>query len=322
MPINQSVKQKQLKVLHKQQQAKLKYGFGYRAERGDINDLTKFHLSKPSRFENKTKREIATAFNDKVKIDNVNTSDYTFFDFSNEMTTIRNQKNLGACVRFTTDGITEYYLKTTKKAEVQSSPKYGYKKIRDLMGVTGDTGSMIRTGFKALVTYGWIHEKDYPYDIDTYDEEVPETLEDLGELNQATLYSRVDYTGIDRNQLIDDIQKNIIRKIPVAFGFTCYESLEQADTNGGLIPYPDTHETQIGGHAVSICGFDDELVITNKNGNVKTKGAFKIRNSWGIKGGNNGYYNLPYDYVRDELALDFWTLLDMEWIDLREFDEE
>lgn len=321
MPINQSAKQKQLNVLHKQQQAKLKYGFGYRAERGDINDLTKFHLSKPSRFESKTKRDIATTFNEKVKIDDVDTSQYTTFDFSNEMTKIRNQGPLGACVKFTVGGIIEYYLKTTEKADVQVSVKYGYKKIRDLMGVTGDTGAMMRTGFKSLLTYGWIHEKDYPYDIDTFDEEVPETLEDLGQLNQANLYSRVDYNGIDSNQLIDDIQKNIIRKIPVGFGFTCYESLEQADTNGGLIPYPDQNETQIGGHAVSICGFDDELVITNLIGNVMTKGAFKIRNSWGTKVGDSGYYWLPYDYIRDELALDFWTLLDMEWIDLREFDE-
>ncbi|MCI5211620.1 MAG: cysteine protease, partial [Candidatus Electrothrix sp. ATG2] len=36
-------------------------------------------------------------------------------------------------------------------------------------------------------------------------------------------------------------------------------------------------------------------------------------------GGDNGYGWLPYDYVFLGLALDFWSLMNMEWVDTNEF---
>jgi len=66
-------------------------------------------------------------------------------------------------------------------------------------------------------------------------------------------------------------------------------------------------------------GYDDGKKITNTACNKTTTGALLIRNSWGTGWGDQGYGWLPYDYVANKLAMDFWSLLSMEWVDTNKF---
>lgn len=43
------------------------------------------------------------------------------------------------------------------------------------------------------------------------------------------------------------------------------------------------------------------------------------RNSWGVGWGDKGYGWLPYEYVLNKLAVDFWSLLQMGWVDTKHF---
>jgi len=44
------------------------------------------------------------------------------------------------------------------------------------------------------------------------------------------------------------------------------------------------------------------------------RGALLMMNSWGHKWGDGGAGWLPYTYVRERLAADFWTLLSPQWL--------
>jgi C1A family cysteine protease len=115
------------------------------------------------------------------------------------------------------------------------------------------------------------------------------------------------------------IKARLAFNMPVAFGFTVFNSIVQAGSTGE-IPMPCPRDRVAGGHAVMAVGYDDDMVIKNANCvSAKSKGALIIRNSWGASWGDHGYGYLPYDYVLNHLARDWWSLLKAEWVDLNVF---
>lgn len=236
----------------------------------------------------------------------------------NDFSPIEDQQSIGSCTANAAIGLVEYYQKKTKGKHLDMSRLFLYKATRNLLGWTGDTGAYLRTAMGALVLFGSPPEEYWPYDISKYEEEPPAFLYSFAKEFQSLRYLRLDPTRISKEDLLKRIKSFVNRKMPMMFGFTVYNSISQASSNGE-IPYPCEIDRRAGGHAVVATGFDDNKKIENRVCGKVTTGAIRIRNSWGTSWGDNGYGWIPYDYILQGLAIDWWSLIRNEWIDLDVF---
>jgi len=162
-------------------------------------------------------------------------------------------------------------------------------------------------------------EEYWPYTVKRFDAEPSAFCYSFAQNYQALQYIRLDPSGTANADLLKRIKANLAASLPSIFGFTVYDSISQAAEAEGRIPFPSSRERVLGGHAVMAVGYDDKLKITNSSSKKSTTGAILIRNSWGQGWGEEGYGWLPYEYVLQGLADDWWTMLKNEWIDTGEF---
>jgi C1A family cysteine protease len=243
----------------------------------------------------------------------------TSVDLRQYCSPIENQANLGSCTAHAAMGIIEYYENRTFGRFVDGSRLFVYKTTRELMGWTGDTGANLRNVMGALVLFGVPPEKFWPYNVAKFDVEPTAFVYELAARYGALQYLRHDPVGKTPLAALAEVKAFLAAGLPSMFGFYGFPSCNSADVKGAF-PYPAPTEHAIWGHAVAAMGFDDNLKIKNLASGQVTTGALLIRNSWGTTWGNAGYGWLPYDYVLNRYALDFWTLLQMSWVQSGVFD--
>ena len=233
---------------------------------------------------------------------------------------VENQLTLGACTAHAGMGIVEYYEKRAFNRHIDGSRLFLYKVTRNLMQVTGDTGAWLREVMGALVHCGVPAEKYWPYKVEDFDLEPDAFVYSIADNYKTVKYFCHDPQGanIPSVEVLASVKKYIEAGIPSMFGFWGFSSFESSDVKGG-IPYPGESEKAEWGHAIVAVGYDDEKKIKNTTTGKVTTGALLIRNSWGKEWGDKGYGWLPYDYVIDKLAEDFWSIVGMDWVDTKEF---
>jgi len=254
----------------------------------------------------------------RVKADSLPTS----VDLRDYCSPVEDQGQLGSCTAHAGVGLIEYYERRAFGRHLDASRLFLYKATRNLMKMRGDTGAYLRTTMGAMVLFGVPPESYWPYtdDPSTFDREPTAFCYAFAQNFQTIKYFRHDPAASATDAVLHSLKTYLSRGFPFIFGFSVYNSIEQAETTG-RIPFPSQRERLEGGHAIMAVGYDDSLEITNKFGGVKTKGALLIRNSWSTSWGERGYGWLPYDYVLRGLAEDFWSILKKEWVDTGAFAE-
>jgi C1A family cysteine protease len=241
-------------------------------------------------------------------------------DLSARFSPIEDQGSLGSCTANAGVALLEYYELQAFGKHLDASRLFLYKTTRNLMGATGDTGAFLRTTMHALAVFGVPPAEYMPYDIDRFDEEPTAFAYSYAQAYKALQFYRLDPGGTDRGTLLQQIKTNLASKLPVMFGFSVFSSYQDG-AEAGEIPFPSAKDRQVGGHAVVAAGYDDARKITAPGG-ASTSGAILIRNSWGTTWGRNGYGWLPYAYVTEGLAVDWWSLIQSDWIDNGLFAEQ
>lgn len=203
------------------------------------------------------------------------------------------QFDLGSC---TGNAISAaYHFSMRKQAEDEifvPSRLFIYYNEREMEGtIPYDSGAMIRNGIKSIGKTGVCDETIWPYVVDRF------AVKPFGECyEQATRNRAVKYERL-RNSL-RELKTCLALGLPFVFGFSVYESFEsKAVAKTGVMPMPAKREKSLGGHAVMAVGYDDSAQ------------RFIVRNSWGDRWGDKGYFHMPYDFMTDpRFCADFWCI--------------
>jgi C1A family cysteine protease len=204
---------------------------------------------------------------------------------------VYDQGHLGSCTANAIGAALEYDRLKQGLPDFIPSRLFIYYNERAMEGtISVDAGAYIRDGIKSVEKQGFCHEPIWPYVISNFDDKPPDQA-----YTDAKKYKAISYFRLN-NSNITELKSCLAAGFPFVFGFTVYTSFFKADANRGEVPMPGP-ERVVGGHAVLAVGYDD------------VSSRFIVRNSWGARRGDKGYYCMPYQYLTDtELSDDFWTI--------------
>ena len=168
------------------------------------------------------------------------------------------------------------------------SPAFIYNQING--GV--DQGSYIYQALDLIVNQGAATLATMPYSEYDY----------WSQPSSAAFAEASQYKGLRRVRVNDtsQIKAALVNRRPVVAGIDVYEpfyNLVGADS-----VYNTVSGQSLGGHAVTIVGYDDS----------RFGGAFKVINSWGQSWGDNGFFWIPYDFVSQVHLSESYVLEDAE----------
>jgi len=211
-------------------------------------------------------------------------------------TAIRNQFDRGTCVCFASLACLEAILKRNNQNIDLSEQYANWLYMRELGRNQCDDGLRTTLSARFLTLYGVCEESYLPY------EELATVRKHCHASPSARTQSNAGY-GIRRSTIIDklgargpSISNPAYLECVLARGHDIVIGTHVAwghpDENGVLDVILDRFDNPLrsrGGHAMLVVGYSKNAPIP----------YFILKNSWGAEKGNNGYYYLSYDYVRE-----------------------
>ncbi len=200
--------------------------------------------------------------------------------------------------------LVQYFERRASGRMLEPSRMFVYHTARRLMGWSGDSGLPLRATLRAITRYGFPPERHWPYDSQALDTEPDAFVYASGHRIPDAVYVRLDGRGDRPENTLETVKRFLAAGFAVVFGFVICTSV----SNEPEIPCPTIFDGIRGGQATIAVGYDDSRRIRSD------RGALLIVNSWGKNWGDGGCGWLPYTYVREQFAADFWTLVCPQWI--------
>lgn len=217
-------------------------------------------------------------------------------DLRNQCPPVYDQGELGSC---TANGLAALYQFDQMKQGISSfmpSRLFIYYNERKMEGtIDEDAGAEIKDGVTSLIKDGVCAESEWPYNINDFAVEPPNSCYTIAKSHQALKVKPL-------RQNLTQLKQCLIDGFPFTFGFLVYSGFESASVaRSGVMKMPGKREILLGGHAVVCVGYND------------TKSQFICRNSWGTSWGDKGYFYMPYNYMTNpNLSSDFWAIVNVE----------
>jgi C1A family cysteine protease len=210
------------------------------------------------------------------------------------------QGDLSSCSSHATAFCVQYQRQEQGLLNVVPSRLFIYYGTREIEGTTEwNVGTSLRDNIKTIVLQGTPPEEMWPYIPAAYSERPPDRAYAAAEKLQALKYASV---GHD----LDVIKRLIYNNLPVALGFTVYQSFYWPECQQeGRMPVPNPDEEVVSAHAVVWMGWDDNMPAPN----TTDLGTLETRNSWGPFWGDAGHLWMPYEFARNShMSSDYWVV--------------
>jgi len=201
-------------------------------------------------------------------------------------------------------GLVQYFERRTTGRVLEPAPLFVYRTARRWLGWSGDSGLALRPALKTIVRFGLPPERLWPCAADRWDGDPEAFVYAAADRLEGVTYWRLDPRHGRPEDTLETVKRFLAAGFAIAFGFPISTSV-----NGEAeIPFPTIFDGVRGGQAVLAVGYDDTRRVRSD------RGALLFANSWGPAWGDAGYGWLPYTYVREQLAVDFWTLVTCQWL--------
>jgi C1A family cysteine protease len=233
----------------------------------------------------------------------------TSVDLREYFVEVDDQLQLGSSAAHACASLVQYFERRANGTLLRPSRLFLYQNALRLAGSSGDCGCDLRTTLKAMIHCGVPPERYWPYEVERLSRQPDAFLYCFDEPYRELSYVRLENAKSAGVQNLQTIRGFLAAGFPAAFGFPVPNSL----TDDGNIPYRPTFDSALGGQAMLAVGYDDRWLRGSR-------GALLVRSSWGPQWGEEGYGWLPYAFVEERLAVDFFTLVHPRWIESGEFD--
>lgn len=222
-------------------------------------------------------------------------------------TRVRDQRGTNAATAFAVVALTEYFERRAFGRHEDLSELFLYRCARDLGRIEGDTGADLRTTLRALQRFGLPPETLYPFDPARHADAPPAFCYGFAEAFRMLRYFKIDEPALSAKDVLLHVRRCLAARLPVVFGVSTYTSFP-LEGEGADIVMAEPGEQLVGGHALLAVGYDDERMISGD------QGALLVRNSWGAGWGERGYGWMPYNWVQQRLAVDFWSYIRPDFV--------